>query len=91
MPPTMWRLSPLLRPGPPQTRDVEYEFGGRQIRIWGRVFRLFDCKYGEIQPQIFPYLRIRAVFGVPASDSACDRGLCCAGAKQVAVGVPFAL
>ena len=29
-------------------------------------FAFFNCKYGEIQPQIFPYLRIRAVFGVPA-------------------------
>ena len=35
------------------------EFGG------GHVFRLFHCEYGEIQPQIFPYLQIRAVFGVP--------------------------
>ncbi len=48
-----------------QVRDVEYEFGGHQIRIWGHVFRLFHCEYGEIQPQIFPYLQIRAVFGVP--------------------------
>ena len=24
-----------------QPRDVEYEFGGHQIRIWGHVFRLF--------------------------------------------------
>ena len=43
-------------------RDVEYEFGGRQIRIWGHVFRQFHCEYGEIQPNFFcickygPYL-----------------------------------
>ena len=38
------------------TRAVEYEFGSRQIRIWGRVFRFFHCEYSEIRPQIFLYL-----------------------------------
>ena len=40
---------------------AKYEFGGM-------YFAFFTVsEYGEIQPQIFPYLQIRAVFGVPAA------------------------
>ena len=35
-------------PTPLAFRDIEYEFGGRQIRIWGHVSRLFHCEFGEI-------------------------------------------
>ena len=31
-------------------------------------FVFFHCEYSEIRPQIFLYLQIRAVFGVPGSE-----------------------